>query len=703
VNALGVRLLALVLACVLASCAGGASRGGPAEQTAYAAALRVASDDPRAGAEALSGFLTTYPRSPLADDAALLLADLAVRLGKPAAAERQLEWVLREHQNGDRADRARLTLAKLQRARGAAASARSTALRIRLANLTPPEQREARRLLADLAAEAKDPTDRLRWLGELAGDPEPGAGDEAVDDEIDDVIAALPDDVLDPMAEALGRRPIAARLRLVQAERAIQSGDRRAAERALAFAKRLPLAPGDADRLVRLEARQTAKPDDRVLALVSTPRPFGDVPADPFVSTGGLGTTLGVVLPLSGSVAGYAADALAGIQLAAGVSEGEPSHRQGPRLVVRDSGGAPGAAADAVRELAADPRVLAIIGPLLPEEAEAAAQAATESGVPLLSLSRREGLAVGKPGVLRVGTSPRLEAELLAEHAIREAGQSRFAILYPEDAFGRALRAAFWDAVEARGGEVVAVGRYPVGASDFAGPIRRMIGFELLPPGAPQVLAERERMLKRAKRLPAQEAKELREKAAELTAPDGEPLPPYVDFEAVFIPDTYQAAGLLAPHLAFHEVRGVSLLGPSAWNHPELLELGGRHLDGAVFPAAYHAAVSAPHVVAFGERYEASYQRAPSSLAAEAFDATNLVLAAAAAGVEDRDGLIEALFREPRRAGVSGALEIGPDGEVARRPHLLGVSRGVVVSLDEAPPLVDEGDADVFGAPPASD
>jgi branched-chain amino acid transport system substrate-binding protein len=176
-----------------------------------------------------------------------------------------------------------------------------------------------------------------------------------------------------------------------------------------------------------------------------------------------------------------------------------------------------------------------------------------------------------------------------------------------------------------------------------------------------------------------------------------------VDFEAVFIPDTYQAAGLLAPHLAFHEVRGVSLLGPSAWNHPELLELGGRHLDGAVFPAAYHAAVSAPHVVAFGERYEASYQRAPSSLAAEAFDATNLVLAAAAAGVEDRDGLIEALFREPRRAGVSGALEIGPDGEVARRPHLLGVSRGVVVSLDEAPPLVDEGDADVFGAPPASD
>ncbi|MEN8160489.1 MAG: penicillin-binding protein activator, partial [Myxococcota bacterium] len=596
-------LAALVLAALLVACAGGASRSSTAEQSAYAEALRVAGDDPRAGAEALSGFLSRYPRSALADDAALLLADVAVRLDKPDRAERQLEWVLREHPNADQTDRARLTLAKLQRARGAPASARSTALRIRLAKLTPPEQREARRMLADLAAEANDPTDRLRWLGELARDPGPGAAGDAVDEEIDAVIADLPDDLLDRVAAALGRRPIAARVRLAQAERALRAGDRAAAERALGFAERLPLAPEDADALVRLEARQTAKPSGTVLALVSTPQPFDEVPADPFVATGGLGATLGVVLPLSGSVAGYAAEALRGIQLAAGVAEGEPTHREGPRLVVRDSAGDPGAAADAVRELADDPRVLAILGPLLPEEAEAAAQAATERGVPLLSLSRREGLAVGKPGVLRVGTSPRLEAELLAEHAIHSAGQRRFAILYPDDAFGRALRAAFWDAVDARGGDVVAVGRYPVDASDFAAPIRRMIGYELLPPGAPQRLAERERMLKRAKRLPREEAEKLRRKAAELTAPDGEPLPPYVDFEAVFIPDTHQAAGLIAPHLAFHEVRGVSLLGPSAWNHPGLLELGGRHMDGAVFPAAYHAAITAPNVVTFGERY----------------------------------------------------------------------------------------------------
>jgi hypothetical protein len=215
-----------------------------------------------------------------------------------------------------------------------------------------------------------------------------------------------------------------------------------------------------------------------------------------------------------------------------------------------------------------------------------------------------------------------------------------------------------------------------------------MIGYDMLPPAALGALAEREKMLKRAKRLPAAEAAALREKARALTTPDGEPLPPYVDFEAVFIPDTHQAAGLIAPHLAFHEVRGVQLLGPSAWNHPGLIELGGRHVEGAVFPGAYSGAITAPNVVAFGERFATSFGEPPSSLAAEAFDAANLVLSAVADGADDREELLAEVFAEPRRVGVSGVLQIDPDGEVARRPHLLGVAGGRVVCIDEVGPVV---------------
>jgi ABC-type branched-subunit amino acid transport system substrate-binding protein len=393
-----------------------------------------------------------------------------------------------------------------------------------------------------------------------------------------------------------------------------------------------------------------------------------------------------VALPLSGSAAGFGEEALEGVLLAAGAFDEGRVTRAGPRVVIRDTRGQPEVAAAAVRALAAEPGVLAVVGPLLPEESEAAAAAAQETGVPLIALSRREGLGRGRPLVLRAGTSPRLEAELLAEYAIRSAGLRRFAILYPDDAFGLALRAAFWAAVESRGGEVVAVARYPVGATDFAAPIRRMIGYELLPAGVLSAINEREKLLKRAKRLPYAEAEELRAEARKLTGPDGEPLPPYVDFDALFIPDAHQTAGLIAPHLAFHEVQGVRLLGPSTWNHPGFVKLGGRHVEGAMFPGAYSPAVTAPNVTIFAEHFQSSFGAAPSSLAAEAFDAANLALAAAADGTDERDDLVAAIAEEPRRVGVSGVLLLGPDGEVARRPHLLGVSGGQVVCIDEVGP-----------------
>jgi ABC-type branched-subunit amino acid transport system substrate-binding protein len=678
-------LLLLGVAC--AAGPGAVSSRGE-DQREWSEAMRLASADPTSGAEALAAFVRAHPKSSFADDAGLRLAELNLGKGDAATAARQLEWVVANHPNGDQSDRARLALAKLERERGEPARARATARKIRIAKLAPPERREAQRLLAALAADAHDAADQLRWLGDLAADPGPGASD--VGAQLDAAVRAVPDDVLDDVASALGRRPVAARVRLAQTERALAAGDREAAERALRAAKRLPLGPPDAEKLVRLEGRLSEEPAASALALLQSANPSEGAPSDPFVSTTALDVTLGAALPLSGAAASFGEEALQGILLAAGAFDGASHPRAGPRVVIRDTRGQPAEAAAAVRSLAAEPGLLAVVGPLLPDEAEAAAAAAQEEGVPLIALSRREGVGRGRPLVLRAGTSPRLEAELLAEYAIHGAGLRRFAILYPNDAIGLALRAAFWNAVEARGGEVVAVARYPVGATDFAAPIRRMIGYELLPPGALGQLAEREKLLKRAKRLPRAEAEALREEARALTGPGGEPLPPYVDFDALFIPDAHQAAGLIAPHLAFHEVTGVRLLGPSAWNHPNFVRLGGRHVEGALFPGAFSPSISAQHVVAFGQHFESSFGGAPSSLAAEAFDAANLALAAAARGAMERDELAAAIAEQPRRVGVSGVLQLGPDGEVARRPHLLAVSGGQVVCVDEV------------GAPPAS-
>ena len=60
--------------------------------------------------------------------------------------------------------------------------------------------------------------------------------------------------------------------------------------------------------------------------------------------------------------------------------------------------------------LADDDEILAVVGPLLTAECEVAGRSADEAGVPLLALTRREGVALGRRMVLRLGSTPRLEA-----------------------------------------------------------------------------------------------------------------------------------------------------------------------------------------------------------------------------------------------------------------------------------------------------
>jgi hypothetical protein len=246
------------------------------------------------------------------------------------------------------------------------------------------------------------------------------------------------------------------------------------------------------------------------------------------------------------------------------------------------------------------------------------------------------------------------------------------------------MRAAFWDAVEARGGAIVGVAPYDPTATDFAQPIRRIIGYEFLNVGEREALAQREKPLKRAKRLPPEQAAELREEAAALTGPAGEPLPPFVDFDALFIPDSHENAALIAPHLAFHEVRGVRLLGPSGWNHPDLLRIGGRHLDGAIFTGDFHAQSDFSFVTEFVQRFQRSFGVEPTFLGAQAFDATRLVMLQLARGLGSRRQVVEGLLATRAYPGVSGITNIRLDGNAAKRPYLLGVHRGRLISIDES-------------------
>jgi len=408
-----------------------------AERREYDAAIASARKDPTQGRARLASFLDRHPDSTLADDAVVPLARLEAKSGNSTQSEKRLRDVLRTHPKENRADAARLELAKLLAARGEPEAAWKVAERIQPSLLGDAERRDAYQLLAALSRDRGDTAAQLEWLGRLRTVASDDAEVASIDRQIDAVIAKLPADALVRAAERLGRRVPATELWLRAGELSLRAGDKSGASHAFAEAERLPLSPAEAQQLLRLQSLLQSGSGGPIDRSSPPPPPLSQVEAtenaNPAAHASG---SIGVVLPLSGSLAPVAEDVLRGVLLAAD-SFGADPNAPGLRVVVRDSAGRPEQAANAVRELGQRGDVGAVVGPLTKEEVEAAGAAAQEVGVPLLTLTRHEDVARDRSEVVRFGLTRRMEAEVLADHAVLGLGIGRMAILYPKDEYGR--------------------------------------------------------------------------------------------------------------------------------------------------------------------------------------------------------------------------------------------------------------------------
>jgi ABC-type branched-subunit amino acid transport system substrate-binding protein len=629
-----------------------------AERREYDAAIATARKDPTQGRARLASFLDRHPESSLADDAVVPLARLEVKAGNPAEAEKRLRDVLRAHPKENRSDAARLELAKRISARGDYEAASKVAEKIQPSLLGEAERRDAYVFLAGLAHDRGDTAAQLEWLGRLRTVASDEAEVAEVDRQIDAVIAKLQPEGLVRAAERLGRRVPATELWLRAGEISLRAGDTSGASHALAEAERLPLSPDEAQQLVRLQGMLQSGRGGPVDRSSPPPPPLSQVEGAEIANPAARATgNLGVVLPLSGSLAPVAEDVLRGVLLAADTF-GPETDGPGLRVLVRDSAGRPEQAASAVRELGQRGDVSAVVGPLTKEEVEAAGAAGQEVGLPLLTLTRHEGVARDRAEVVRFGLTRRMEAEVLADHAVLGLGIGRMAILYPKDEYGREFEALLWQAIEARGARVVSVAGYDPTATDFAAPIRRLLGPQsAASPGAGEPLGDP-------------------------NAPVTPGPPPLLDFDAIFIPDAHDKVALIALQLAASQVHGVKLLGPSGWHHPDLLRVAGPAVDGAFFSSGFDPSHPSPLIQDFVARYRAAYGSEPTPFAAQGFDAANLVGLQLVNGAQSPTDVRNGLVTTDRHPGVSGVTSIGSDGDARKRPFLLEVSGGQMKSLE---------------------
>lgn len=338
---------------------------------------------------------------------------------------------------------------------------------------------------------------------------------------------------------------------------------------------------------------------------------------------------IGVILPLTGKFAAYGRKALDGILLAAGSFHKNAD--ESFELFIEDSGSNPAMAQQAVDTLYYEHRVIAILGPLSWKESLAVAERSQQLGVLNLSFSAKEGLSEKGAYLFQNALTPKVQVENLVNHVVMDRGFKRFAILAPNDSFGKDMANQFWELTEKFGGRVVAYETYSPEEKDFQANVKALTG--LTDPKYRKLeVAKLNEYIQQQKAKTGKEPKSAR-------------LPPIVDFDAIFIPDGPKNVSQIAASLAYFDVSGVALLGTTEWNTEQFYKRGGKYVEGAIFPGAVNLATRNPRQRDFIRAYADAFGSAPDVLAGQSFEAMALLSSVIQKGASDRNEVVVELSR----------------------------------------------------------
>ena len=312
------------------------------------------------------------------------------------------------------------------------------------------------------------------------------------------------------------------------------------------------------------------------------------------------------------------------------------------KLVVADPGSSIESAKKATEHLINDERVMAIVGPLTADQAVVAAKKSQEAGVPFLSTSPRTNLKWGGT-TINFSFDFKKQSMALAKYASEKLNATRFAMIFPRDDFGKGFAEAFYASVQKIGGTFTAIESYPTDQKDFRKNVENMVGLGNVLDARwkekEQLLKDTEEKLKRP--LKDKEKKELK-------------LPPIVDFDVVFIPDSYKAIGQIAPLFAYYDISNVSLLGPSTWNSPQVLQRAGQFLDKAIVVDFFSKNSQNSATQDFLKNFQVEYGKIPGVMNALGFDLASSIDKAMKENSGSRKKLMQSFIGLGEFLGVIG-------------------------------------------------
>jgi branched-chain amino acid transport system substrate-binding protein len=387
---------------------------------------------------------------------------------------------------------------------------------------------------------------------------------------------------------------------------------------------------------------------------------------------------VGVVLPLTGKLAATGQKVLQGIQLA--YSRLPEESRQMIYLNVKDSSGSTGIE-KTLSDLARNPKVVGVLGPLLSDEIKRAGSVADSFRIPVFSPTASSAdLVESSSYIFRNALTRKIQAQFLAEYSINTLKLRRFVILHPLEPFGEELKDEFLKAVEAFGGEIVGIASYDRSQNDFKNQILELGG-----------IADDDLSRMTKKQLLDNEAQEDFSDPAILSRPrvdmehwsedeiENLKVSLELGYDAMFIPGVYDKVGLIIPQLAFYNIEKIALLGANGWNSPEFVKMGGKFLKSVYFVDGFYSDSHQVRVRKFVEIFQKNYGELPSHFSAHAYDAAGIFFKSILSGADNRLKLRDSLVKVKNYPGVTGKTSMLESGESEKYIFALTVKRKKIV------------------------
>ena len=396
---------------------------------------------------------------------------------------------------------------------------------------------------------------------------------------------------------------------------------------------------------------------------------------------------VGVVLPLSGKRAIVGQRVLQGIQLAINQLNSRDKNRM--ELVVKDSG-LGREVIHVVEELAQDPNVIGIIGPVLSGDVESVIPVIEKYQLPIFSPTASTlGLAHKSPYIFRNALTKELQASYLARHAVNDLNMFRFVVIYPTESYGETMRKVFEDEVRSFGGQIVESIPFDRKQTDFKKEILRIGGM-----ADDQLKARVQWHIKRGSQPPPLNDKGINSRPlveGGLYADDKvEELRVALElnYDAIFIPGSYDKVGLIVPQLAFYNIVDTLLMGGNGWNSRELVDSARNYLKTVLFVDGFYANSQNERTVKFVDMFLSTFGQNPTIHSAQSYDAANIFTSFIKDRVFNRLDVLERLRALKDFPGVSGDTTILLSGDSLKSLVKLTVKEGEIAEqVPENPAL----------------